>query len=321
MYSLDTKVLHLNNVADTGRNLVSFARSEGRYWALRPLPAAPSLVSPSAWLQRGADAFTYATSTRKPDLAHIHYGPNGYYGWIKQAPYILHLHGTDLRIDWGCSGIGALTRSAILRADRVLVATPDLLEEAQTIRSDSIYVPNPLPPHLLQQTPEQKPIPGRVVFNARWDAAKGGNDLIGIANALVQQGIKVVGIDWGTHTGEARKAGVQLLPKMTPPEYQQFLGEGEVVVGQFSVGSFGISDLQTLAAGRPLVTFLNNEAESDAPVVNVGSEEVAQEVSKLLDDANQRKNLGAAGRNWVLQSRHPSSALTQLESIYTEVLR
>ena len=116
MYSNDTKVLHLGDVASTGTNLVHTARANGRSWALRNLPAAPSLTSLSAWARRGTDALRYLSDGTKPELQHIHYGPNGYYGWLKDAPYVLHLHGTDLRQDLHRPLIGNVERAAVKHA-------------------------------------------------------------------------------------------------------------------------------------------------------------------------------------------------------------
>lgn len=319
-YDSATKVLHLGNVANTGANLVDHARSRGRMWALRNIPAAPSLTSPKAWVARGKDALNYTFRHARPDLVHVHYGPNGYYGTLKRVPFILHLHGTDLREDLHRPLLGDLERHAMKRAAKVIVATPDLLEAAQAVRSDAIFVPNPTPKAALEGPPPPPPVPGRVVFSARWDDTKGGMPIVEAARALTEAGVDVVGVDWGDYSRKAEEAGVRLFPKMTPEDYRQFLASGQVVVGQDGVGSLGISELEAMAAGRPLVTYADPDREENPPVQQCHGDTLAQQVRYLLDNPEEAEALGEAGRNWVHTYRTPDRTLEILENVYGEVL-
>ena len=358
-YSAHTRVLHLGNVAGTGRNLVAAARRKGRNWALRELPAAPSLRDVSAWRARGVDALRYAAGHAAPELAHIHYGPNGYYGALKRAPFVLHLHGTDLRQDLGRPLVGDLERWALRHAAAVVVATPDLLELAQSHRADAIWVPNCLPLDLTDEVEaaawgegesavagvgaggnvgesgedrlRSGPTPANdanspgagtpeVFFASRWDDSKGGTGLVDLAADLVRDGVSVAGIDWGQHATAARRAGVRLAPKLDAASFRAAMSEADLVVGQFRAGALGISDLEAMALGRPLVTWLAPGPESGAPVVNVQAEEAFQSVRTLLGDASARGALGGCARTWVLSERSPSAAVTRLDRVYQQIL-
>lgn len=326
MYNQRTKVLHLGDVANTGTNLVTAAHNLGRNWALRELPAAPSLTSPSAWLRRGSDAVRYATDGTQPDLVHIHYGPNGYYGSLKQAPFVLHLHGTDLRQDLHRPLIGNAELFALKRTQQLIVATPDLLEEARALDENAVYVPNPLPYDLYRRTvaaghaPTEISPAAPVFFSARWDDSKGGAQLVDLARELVSSGHRVLGVDWGTYASQARSAGVALLPRMTPANFERVLAKSSVVVGQFSMGSLGISELQTLASGRPLVGLIDPDLEPGVPAVSVKIEDAAADVEELLNNPLESANLGGAGRAWVLKERSPGKAIEQLEELYSQIL-
>lgn len=321
MYTSDTRVLHLGNVANTGQNLVDYAQSQERAWALRNLPASPSLASPKAWLERGADALHYSLGHAKPDLVHIHYGPNGYYGSLKTAPFVLHLHGTDLREDLHKPILGQLERHALKRAAKVVVATPDLLDAARQVRSDALYIPNPVPKDALSNaSPVVTPRPDRVVFSARWDDTKGGEDLLHAVRTLVNEGLEVVGVDWGELAPEAKDAGAILKPKMAPGEFRDFLATGEVVVGQVSFGSLGISDLEAMSTGRPLVTSVDTRLEGDAPVRQTTRDSLAEDVLSVLSSPDESEQLGRAGRHWVSRERSPRRTLSLLEELYSQIL-
>ena len=324
MYSNETKVLHLGDVASTGTNLVHTARANGRSWALRNLPAAPSLTSLSAWARRGTDALRYLSDGTKPELQHIHYGPNGYYGWLKDAPYVLHLHGTDLRQDLHRPLIGNVERAAVKHAAQLVVATPDLLEAARELDSSAIYVPNPLPPETYRRSMRAQDSPksstGQVFFSARWDDSKGGESLVDLAGDLVADGIEVVGVDWGTHAESAKAAGVKMLPKMTSGDFETTLKAADVVVGQFSFGSLGMSELQCLALGRPLVGWIDPALEVGVPGPGTPIGDAREHVEDLLNRPDRARSSSLEWRDWVLAERSPQRGLYELEEIYKAIL-
>lgn len=327
MYNQRTKVLHLGDVANTGTNLVASARSMGRNWALRGLPAAPSLTSPSAWARRGEDALRFATDGTHPDLVHVHYGPNGYYGSLKRAPYVLHLHGTDLRQDLYRPLLGHAERFAVKHAAQLIVATPDLLDAAKELDPNALYVPNPLPLEMYRRHTDphaQAPAEvrdGSVFFSARWDDSKGGPELVELARELVSAGHEVVGVDWGTYASAARSAGVTLLPRMTPAEFQQRLAQSEVVIGQFAYGCLTISDMEAMATARPLVGWVNVGPEGNPPLVATSVQDALGEIGKLLNDPTYADQVGSNGREWVLKNRSPQETIARLEDIYAQILR
>lgn len=313
-YSTKTRVLHLNNVADTGRNLVSYARSTGRAWALRLIPHG-SLTSPGQWIVRGNDLIDWQINTVHPDVLDIHYAPNGYYGWFRKEPYVLHVHGSDLRVDLHKPGIGILAKQSIERADAVVAATPDLLPRLREIREDAVHIPNALPVELLKRTPAQ-PVQGRVVFNARWDHSKGGLKMVEAAKSLVKSGVDVHGVDWGDLAPAARDAGVRLAPRMSKKDYHSFISMGQVVVGQFLVDALSISDLETLALGRPLIA---RHPGSDAPVEICSVEEIAERALELVH-TTEEPTAEEKRRQWVLEHHHPEVTTRMLEKIYASVL-
>ena len=322
-YSESSQVLHLGNVANTGANIVATARSEGRNWALRELPPAPSLRSASAWMSRGIDALDYMTHTPTPDLAHIHYGPNGYYGALKGCPFVLHLHGTDLRVDLNRPLLGDLEKHSLKKAAAVVVATPDLLEAAQALRPDAQWIPNSLPLAAFEELKEEGNATeegSSVFFSARWDDTKGGLPLIELAKKLIDDGTEVVGVEWGDYSELARKVGVKLLPRMTPSEFRAAMAQSSVIVGQFFTGSLTISDLEGLATGRPLVTQVDADAEQDAPLINTSLDNAHEAIGRLLADRSSRKELGRSARAWVVSERSPIKTMEALEYVYQQVL-
>ena len=207
---------------------------------------------------------------------------------------------------------------------QLVVATPDLLEAAQELDSSAIYVPNPLPPETYRRSMRAQESPkaptGRVFFSARWDDSKGGESLVDLAGDLVADGIEVVGVDWGTHAKSAKEAGVKMLPKMTSEDFEGTLKSADVVIGQFSFGSLGMSDLQCLALGRPLVGWIDPALEVGVPGPGTPIANAREHVEDLLNHPEHAQNSAREWRDWVLAERSPQRGLHELEEIYKTIL-
>lgn len=304
------KVLHLNNVADTAQNLVSYAKQSGKPWALRPLPNG-SLASPKQWFSRGKDLWQWQLTRSQADILHIHYAPNGYYRLGKKTPNVLHIHGSDLRLDANKFGVGSLVKNSIAGADAVIAATPDLLAPLQELRPDAFYVENAVPATLLDREISE-PVARRVIFNSRWDESKGGAKLVQAAADLVAAGIEVYGLDWGNLAGAAQAQGVKLVPRMSKKEFHDFLSTGQVHIGQFAENLLTISDLESLALGRTLIA---GAALQNTPVVYSPLADLAEVVTKEL----KNDPINATNRRWVIENRHPEKTIAKLEEIYHKI--
>ena len=311
----DAHILHLNDVAQTGRNLVGYARSQGRHWGLRTLPAGSGPLMEVAG-RRLIDLGHWLREPDQADLLHVHYAPNAYYAWVKHRPHVVHVHGTDLRQDLYRRGIGTLTRRALERADLVVAATPDLLEQLQQLRPDAIHVPNPVPYRALSQPIAPRDPQGPIVFNARWDDSKGAPELLDAAAHLVQQGHRVVGLDWGQWTSEARDVGVELRPLGMPAQFRSLLESASVVVGQVGIDALTISDLETLVVGRPLVT----RAQAEGAPVAAPTPNILTAVMNLIMHPQEATQLGLTGRQWVETERGPARSLERWEDLYQRIL-
>ncbi|MGP7959858.1 hypothetical protein ACTVCO_03470 [Sanguibacter sp. A247] len=318
------RALHVNDVAGVASTLVATARARGLGWDLRRIPAGRGAPAPIVAARRARDLAGAVLPLARADVAHLHYGVTGYYEWVTRRPVVLHLHGTDLRVDARSRWLGPVVRSAMRRAQLVLVATPDLLDLARELRDDAIYLPNPVPDVLFAPAGSVPDPAGprrgtRVVFNMRWDDAKGGTALVAAARALVRDGLAghgdldVVGLDWGAHAAEARAAGVRLVPLQDAAGYRALLAGADLVVGQQRAGALGISDLEALALGRPLVAHVRG----DEPVVQSTEADVVDVVRATLtagpDDAPGAR---AARMAWVRERHGADGVLDHLLGLY-----
>ncbi|QWW20277.1 glycosyltransferase family 4 protein [Schaalia sp. 19OD2882] len=311
-YTDRTRVLHVNDVAGVPSALVRAANAHGRSWRLRSLPP----VRPPMWraaLERAADLTRWMGERGLAEVLHVHYGPNGYLSWGSARPHVLHLHGTDVRVDLHRSGAGWLTRRSILEADAVVYATEDLADAVRELRPDATWVPNPLPPGILDRS-TPAPVPGRVVFCSRWEESKGGAAMVEAATTMVDVGVQVHGLDWGDLADRAKACGVVLYPRMSQEDYWDFLAQAHLVVGQHSFGVPGTSELQAMALGRPVVM-----DAPGVPVIASTRTDLVDVVREALADPDRLEQVGGTGRSWVLDHHAPVVSVHALEQIYRRI--
>ncbi|OFR31185.1 hypothetical protein HMPREF2891_03840 [Actinomyces sp. HMSC065F11] len=270
--------------------------------------------------RRFDDLLNWPRIKAQADIVHVHYATNGYYGWSSK-PFVLHVHGSDIRLDWHKPGLREVITRSLKRADVVLYSTTDLYDHIKMVRPDAIWSPNPLPHEFLELHQATEPN-ANVFFSSRWDESKGLDVLIPLAHILVSRGIRVTGLDWGTHKHLARAAGVELYPLMSRSEFARVLASAGVVVGQLKFPVLSMTDYQTLALNRPLICAASIE-NPPASTVTTGNEVglardpnlIADETMRLLAEENPRTT-----RQWVLERHHPQICVKYLEDIYTSIL-
>lgn len=222
------RVLHFNDCAFVAATLVAEARAQGRDW--RHLP--PELVRPRIQPGRGLDRLRYLPYVARriravgaSDIVHVHYGTSAQLlrqRGIPRRPYVLSLHGTDIRTQWHDPRFHPQLRRAVDEAAVVLYTNLDTAETALSARADAQHLPQAvsardLPPW----SPRGASGRSRIVFAPRWSADKGVTDQLRLARELraALPEVELVGLDWGEGARDARAAGVTLVPTMPHADY------------------------------------------------------------------------------------------------------
>lgn len=315
-------MLHVNDCADVALNLVAAARRQGLEWRrLAPHQVRPPQGSHrSAWLPRVARTIV---GVRRSDVLHVHYAtsvPLIQRPGVPSRPYFLHLHGTDIRDQWGDPRWTSLIQDAIDGAEHVYYTNLDTAEAATEARPDADYMPAFVDFEKTAARPApRKGQPPIVRFASRWDSSKNAARMIETAKALGRTvgGAIIEGLDWGADARTAAESGVRLVPTMPGDTYRQWLASADVVVGQ-ATGLLGVSELEALAAGVPVAIPVTDLVEypdgSRPPVVHGSPEEVAEAVAEVL--ADHRDQAGRDQIEWVREHHTADAYVPVLEDRY-----
>lgn len=264
-----------------------------------------------------------AAKERSPDLVHVHWARFAPFIQSSKTPLVFHAHGSDVRGRAGTVS-GRLVRRALARADAVLVSTPDLLAD---VDEGALYLPNPIdtahfrPLDLASSNADGRPT---VLLFARLIDTKGARTLLAAADQIkrARPDLRLVAFDGGTYDAEAASLGLELLPRQTRAELAALLGGVDVVIGQQHLGSLGLSELEAMSTGKPVLAFLEPGLyKSQVPVISTsGPEQVACECLRLLDDHAAASALGERAREYVVAHHDTSVVAGQLVSLYEGLL-
>lgn len=313
------RVMHLNDCAFVGANMIAAAKRAGHRWQMLGAPWAKLRESettprPTAEVSAYARRWTRQTTTQ---VLHVHYArtaPLVYAPLMPARPYVLHLHGTDIRSLWTQPTFHDHLQLAIDRASRVFYTTRDLEENATSARPDAEYMP-------VFVDPSKLPIwrPGgenrRVVFASRWDPVKGASEMIRLARKLraaLPNDVELVGLDWGEAASEAAEVGVRLVPKMNHANYLSFLAGSDLAIGQTNT-VLGVSEIEAMGIGLPLAALGSHLPGPDGgrlPILEGSiSELVEQVVDAVHDPVEASRQLGS--KPWVA-SQHTADQYVPL---------
>lgn len=317
--------LHVHDAASVGRNLVDYANESGLSWSTTDIPwyyrkawsgplRHPALrARPVVW-----DG-SLALRAMRTDVVHLHTGGLApHMRWVR-TPWVLHLHGSDVR-SRQYDGWADRLHFGAENAAAVLYATPDLLPHVRNLnpRSEARYFPIPV---RLDSAPHWTPTPNRVIFSSRWEEVKGGEAQIEVARRIRSEcpEAEVLGLDWGKDADAARAAGVKLFPKMPYSEYKAWLGSAAVVVGQMT-SILATSELEALSIGVPLVSSASPEFYPD--LVHLSDQTpvgVAHAVTRLLADP-EKGSRQQAGKKFIENHHDVKVGVRTLLELYGEVL-
>ncbi len=258
----ELRVVHAHDQCGIAVNLCSIGAQKKEFW-LR-VPRLPEYSSFPPQLTKsfgvGAELLARGLATCVGAKLHIHGGHLSAFCLRTQIPYILHLHGSEIR-QFSPDGTPFLsvtkeTKEAIGKAKAVIYSTPDLASFTRPIRGDATWLPIALDNTQVGKLSKQVDF-ADLFFPHVWTSAKGVGRLVDLVKSLKlsqKRPLKMVGIALGEHQEAARQLGFQLVPPVSRTEHIQRMLDSRVVIGQGS-GIPGATDLEAILHGANYVSF------------------------------------------------------------------
>jgi hypothetical protein len=105
--------------------------------------------------------------------------------------------------------------------------------------------------------------------------------------------------------------------------------EADIVVDQLNAGWYGLLAIECMALGKPVVTFLHDEARLrterelgvEVPLVSATKESLRARLEPLVADVAERRRIGAASRAYVEQVHDLERVADRLLALYSRLRR
>ena len=103
--------------------------------------------------------------------------------------------------------------------------------------------------------------------------------------------------------------------------------EADIVVDQLNAGWYGLFAIECMALGKPVVTFLHEEARQrterelgvEVPIVSATKDDLRARLEPLVADAAERRRIGAASRAYVEQVHDLQRVADRLLALYARL--
>jgi hypothetical protein len=126
---------------------------------------------------------------------------------------------------------------------------------------------------------------------------------------------------------EGLDADLEIVEGLRHDEAFERYREADIVVDQLNAGWYGVFAIECLALGKPIVTFLHDEAVRrteeaygvDVPIRSATAETLRETLRPLVADAALRRQVGAASRAYAERLHDIDAIAGQLEALYRRV--
>jgi glycosyltransferase involved in cell wall biosynthesis len=328
------RILHVNDVANVPFHLVRALNDLGQEAMLQPLRLAfrqsSLLIKALAAPLRMEEflAINRRIRSQHYDIVHIHYAYLGLMGVLGGYPYILHCHGTDVRLPIRNVFRRIARDVALRRARLVLYSTPDLERSLRAERPDAIFLPNPV--DTLTFSPGDREEQGghgvRILIISCLSAVKNVKWAFAIAGGLVRRygrRIHFTAIDFGPDRAEYRGAPqTMFVPAVAYDQMPRLIRAHDIVLGQLGLPALGMSELESMACEKPVVCSFRPWPVYDEQPPVVSALTVAdgiEGVGRLVEDEALRNRIGTTGRQWVTRHHDIRAIGRQLLDLYARV--
>jgi glycosyltransferase involved in cell wall biosynthesis len=118
---------------------------------------------------------------------------------------------------------------------------------------------------------------------------------------------------------------IRWIPQQNKAGLRDCLGACDVVADQFTYGFYGISALEAMAVGRPVLVHLDPHGlkkfgVEPPPVVSVHTEEeICDALGRLADDRSGAEAIGAQAREWMIRYHGWEPVVDRYLDLYREI--
>ena len=278
------------------------------------------------------------------------YATEPIHAWMfaPDRPCVAFEHGTMREIPFEDSARGRLLTLAYRKAARVLITNPDVIASAQRLGLKNFqFIPHPVDE--TKYRPFRTSLRDRLMNQYQTDLilfapsrhnwALKGNDLLLKAFARLLESISQKSIlilsEWGQEVDQSKRLietlGVGARVVWTPPlnkmKLIDYYNAADVVLDQFTIGTFGTVTPEAMACGKPVILHFDREvhdwcyAEMPPIIAAKTVVEIFEGLMRLVSDPGLRVAIGQSSREWIVKHHGWELVADRQIGMYRELLQ
>jgi glycosyltransferase involved in cell wall biosynthesis len=231
--------------------------------------------------------------------------------------------------------MGQIIKKGIKKAERIFYSTPDLYRIIKPIRSDAIFLPNPINTDIFSPIITLSENNQFDIFNiSKLDKNKGIEIQFSIIENLLnqKQELVIAIFNFGNIADEytdklnefSKSKRVSLFGKVQHSDMIDIINNSKIILGQMSIGSLGCSELEAMACGKPVVCHIADLEmySTPPPVISVSNTSEAEErILELLRNPNLANEIGKKSRKWVEENHDYVTIAKKLLNYYQQDIK
>jgi glycosyltransferase involved in cell wall biosynthesis len=260
------------------------------------------------------------------DVVHIQWASYGVLGLLSRVPFVVQCHGSDVRDRLRRPLFRLLLGPVFRRAGAVLCVTPDLLPVVRSLRPDAQWIPAAIDTTLFAPRPPEEG-PWTILLLARLDPIKGVDIAVDALERFTARHpeTRVILVDSGplaTSYRERFDGRFHFVPWMRREDVPALIQAADVVVGQFTIGALGLSELQAMSCARPVIAYIESGLyPSPPPLYNAATvAETLAHLEALYTDPSHGADTARKGREWACEHYSCDVLAARLERLYAGLI-
>lgn len=325
------KVLHINDIAYVGSSLLKEQWKTCPDFELVEMPKPLAEYSLPFKVLGVFERWSFASKIKIKikregfNLVHIHFVSSSLWFLSMNIPIVVHAHGSDVRISRYNFVRRLLNFIILYRADYIFYSTPDLKRYFSMWQRKTSFIPNPIDYKLFDLKPEV-PAEKDILLYASLSEIKGARVAVAALNKIKDRlpDLKISVFSFGDLLESLDISRFEKIERTPRERLPEIIRNYKVLLGQFKVGAVGMSDLEAISCGKPLITFFEfNEVYEEAiPILNAKSEEdICSGIQQVLNNLDIFNAKAATFHDWVSKYHSIERVVEKVNELYLQAVK